>query len=157
MSEREAFESSVSAEYRASRIPSGPSDIATSGNGVPDLPRVIHDFVASAPTSDDAAWIAALTWSVSIVDVAGFRILVTAADGTAFGFGARRGDPESTVCDIADRLQDFLVDDLRTGLPLVPGTARPATATLVGGKAMWTDTKTGWQCRIGDYSMSHRD
>ncbi|WP_410636661.1 hypothetical protein [Amycolatopsis sp. cmx-4-83] len=111
---------------------------------------VVRDFAAGAPDRESAAWIRAVTWSVSDDDGA-YRVLVTAADGSAFGFAARRESPALTVCDLADRFQDFVADNLRIGLPAVPGTARPATPAVVGGEACWTDAKTGWRCRIGDH------
>lgn len=112
--------------------------------------RVVRDFAASAPDRESAAWIGAVTWSISAVEGA-YRVLVTAADGTAFGFATRRDSPALALCDLADRFQDFVADNLRVGLPPVPGTARPAVPAVLGGEACWTDTKTGWHCRIGGY------
>lgn len=111
---------------------------------------VVHDFAASAADRQSAAWIGAVTWSVSDAEGA-YRVLVTAADGTAFGFAARRDTPALALRDVADRFQDFVADNLRVGLPPVPGTARPAVAAVVDGAACWTDAKTGWQCPIGAY------
>ncbi|RSD16257.1 hypothetical protein [Amycolatopsis eburnea] len=149
MPEREAFESSLTTENIVSETPDMSSDVGASAAEAPDIARVVRDFVAGAP--DDGAWIEAVTWAVNIVDETAFQILVTASDGTAFGFAARREPPEATVCDIADRLQDFVADNLRVGLPPVPGAARPATARLTADTAVWVDAETGWRCRIGDY------
>lgn len=111
---------------------------------------VARDFAAGAPDRVSAAWIRAVTWSVSAEEDA-YRVLVTAADGTAFGFAARHDSPARALCDVADRFQDFVADNLRVGLPPVPGTARPAVPAVVDGAACWTDAKTGWRCPIGAY------
>ncbi len=112
---------------------------------------VVRDFAAGAPDREAVAWIGAVTWSMSD-DGGAYRVLVTAADGTAFGFAARRDSPALALCDVADRFQDFVADNLRVGLPPVPGTARPAVPAVVGGEACWTDAKTGWRCPIGAYA-----
>ncbi|MEV4150055.1 hypothetical protein AB0J40_40795 [Amycolatopsis sp. NPDC049691] len=108
---------------------------------------VVRDFAAAAPDRESAAWIGAVTWSVSDGGNA-YRVLVTAADGTAFGFAARRDTPALALCDVADRFQDFVADNLRVGLPPVPGTA---VAAVVDGAACWTDAESGWRCPIGAY------
>lgn len=145
MSERKAFESSITAE-------SAEPTSADPGANRAEITRVIRDFVTSTADPAAVAWIRRLTWRVSDWNVAELRVTVTAADGTAAGFSARRGNgPEATVCDVADRFQDFVADNLRVGLPPVPGTARPAVAAVVDGSACWTDAKTGWRCPIGAY------
>ncbi|WP_326834467.1 hypothetical protein VSH64_05995 [Amycolatopsis rhabdoformis] len=66
------------------------------------------------------------------------------------------GTGKPRLVDVADRLQDFVVDNLRIGLPLVPATSRPARAGLVDGAATWLDRETGWRCAIGDYRRAPR-
>jgi hypothetical protein len=54
---------------------------------------------------------------------------------------------------LADRMSEFYVDLYRVGLPLVPGTQRPARASLRGGIAVWEDPADAgsWYCPVGQY------
>ncbi|MEV6902306.1 hypothetical protein [Amycolatopsis sp. NPDC051372] len=78
-------------------------------------------------------------------------VTASAPDGSSFGFGIPDGPAASRLAAAADRLQDFVVEHLRAGLPLVPGTARPAHARLHDGEALWADVRTPWSCLIGSY------
>lgn len=150
--ERQAFETSLT--IRSGPQPEPDADLPVPGQ-VPDVARAVRDLAASAARPEDAAWISSLTWSVGVLEPGLWRILLTAPDGHSFGRGLPAGEGlEPALADAADALQDFVADRLRAGLPLVPGTERPARPTVVDGVATWCDPTTSWSCPIGSYPRS---
>jgi hypothetical protein len=66
-------------------------------------------------------------------------------------------DPESLVWRIADQLQEQVFPETRAAWgqarPPCPGHPHPASAELVGGRAMWVCPSSGQPlARIGDYA-----
>lgn len=116
-----------------------------------DLHPILRDFAHSTASASHRAWLTGLTWTAHLRDA---MIVVTASspDGSSFGFGIPDGPAASRLATAADRLQDFVVEHLRVGLPPVPGTARPAHALLHDGVALWADDRTAWTCPIGSYA-----
>ncbi|MEW2501528.1 hypothetical protein AB0878_13715 [Amycolatopsis sp. NPDC047767] len=116
-----------------------------------DLHPILRDFAHSTASASHRAWLTGLTWTAHLRDA---MIVVTASspDGSSFGFGIPDGPAASRLAAAADRLQDFVVEHLRVGLPPVPGTARPARAHLHDDVALWADDRTAWTCPIGSYA-----
>ncbi|MFF7053168.1 hypothetical protein ACFY94_32925 [Streptomyces griseorubiginosus] len=84
------------------------------------------------------------------------EVLLTDEDGMGVGFGVDPALPEAEILrDLADRVPDAYVELYATGLPLVPGTERPARADVVDGVAVWTDPAGGgWSCPVGRYATA---
>lgn len=115
-----------------------------------DLHPILRDFAHSTDSASHQAWLTGLTWTAHLRDS---MVTVTGSvpDGSSFGFGIPDGPAASRLAAAADRLQDFVVEHLRIGLPPVPGTARTAHALLHDGEALWADDRTPWSCLIGSY------
>ncbi|WP_329235188.1 hypothetical protein [Streptomyces canus] len=79
-------------------------------------------------------------------------------DGMGVGFGVDPARSEADVlCALADRIPDAYVELYAVGLPIVPGTRRPARADVVNGIAVWTDPAGGpWSCPVGRYGDAVR-
>ncbi|MEU5040144.1 hypothetical protein [Streptomyces griseorubiginosus] len=84
------------------------------------------------------------------------EVLLTDEGGMGVGFGVDPTLPEAELLrDLADRIPDAYVELYATGLPLVPGTERPARADVVDGVAVWTDPADGgWSCPVGRYGTA---
>ncbi|GHB80600.1 hypothetical protein GCM10010331_80090 [Streptomyces xanthochromogenes] len=56
---------------------------------------------------------------------------------------------------LADKIPDAFVELFATGLPLVPGTQRPAVPKIVDEVAVWVDPSgtTGWSRPVGEYQQ----
>ncbi|MDT8913607.1 hypothetical protein [Amycolatopsis sp. PS_44_ISF1] len=118
----------------------------------PDIGRAVADMVAACRRQEDAAWVGDIVWSFGVVDKTALRVFLTAPDGQVFGYDvAYVGDAEHALSEVAGGLQDFIVDGRQVGLPTVPGTERPAQASVVDGVASWYDAATEWKCQIGSY------
>lgn len=76
--------------------------------------------------------------------------------GVGFGIDPARSEAE-VLCALADRIPDAYVELYAVGLPVVPGTPRPARAAVVDGTALWTDPSGGpWSCPVGRYGDTGR-
>ncbi|MFE2581602.1 hypothetical protein [Streptomyces sp. NPDC059378] len=86
------------------------------------------------------------------------EILVEDGSGMGVGFTV---DPTASRADIlyemAYRIPDAYVELYAVGLPLVPGTERPATPRVVADTAVWEDPgeRAAWSCPVGDYRQAH--
>ncbi|WP_249126209.1 hypothetical protein [Streptomyces sp. A2-16] len=98
------------------------------------------------------------TVSYSPLDEGMVEVLLTDDDGMGVGFGVQPDRSEADVlCALADRIPDAFVELYAVGLPLVPGTRRPARADVVDGVALWTDPAGGpWSCPVGRYGETVR-
>ncbi|WP_258318877.1 hypothetical protein [Streptomyces griseorubiginosus] len=94
--------------------------------------------------------------SCSPLDEGWVEVLLTDEDGMGVGFGVDPALPEAEILRaLADRIPDAYVELYATGLPLVPGTQRPARADIVDGVAVWTDPAgEGWSCPVGRYGTA---
>ncbi|WP_164492742.1 hypothetical protein [Streptomyces lydicus] len=72
--------------------------------------------------------------------------------GCGFSVDASRSDQE-VLYELADRLPTAFVELYAVGLPLVPGTQRPATPEIIGNAVVWKDPTGGvsWTCPVGQY------
>ncbi|WIX82112.1 hypothetical protein QRX50_15800 [Amycolatopsis carbonis] len=90
-----------------------------------DLHPILRDFAHATDSASHHAWLGALTWTAHL-DGSTVLVTVTSPDGTSFGFGLPDA-PAALLAAAADRLQDFVVEHLRAGLPTCPAPpARPA-------------------------------
>lgn len=85
--------------------------------------------------------------------------LVSLADGTGMvcGFGV---DPAASDVRIlhtmAYRIPDAYVELFSVGLPLVPGTQRPAVPKITADGVLWVDPSgtSTWSCPVGRYAQA---
>jgi hypothetical protein len=86
------------------------------------------------------------------------EVMLSDADGMGCGFGVDpRWPDERVLYEMADRMPDAYVELFRVGVPVVPGTRRPAVPRAGGeagsGGVVWADPlgATGWSCPVGRY------
>ncbi|MFD7879776.1 hypothetical protein ACFV5G_37810 [Streptomyces sp. NPDC059766] len=85
------------------------------------------------------------------------KILVEDGSGMGVGFTV---DPTASRADIlyemAYRIPDAYVELYAVGLPVVPGTERPATPRVVADAVVWVDPseRTAWSCPVGEYGQA---
>lgn len=106
---------------------------------------VLADLAAGAPATPAVSY--------SALDEGWVEVLLRDEDGMGMGFGVDPSRPRSEILyALADRIPDAYVDLYAVGLPVVPGTERPARAALLDGSAYWTDPAGGpWSCPVGQY------
>ena len=109
---------------------------------------VLADLSAGAPATPAV--------SCSPLDEGWVEVLLTDEDGMGVGFGVNPALPEAELLRaLADRIPDAYVELYAIGLPVVPGTERPARADVVDGVALWTDPAGGgWSCPVGRYGTT---
>ncbi|ARH91911.1 hypothetical protein STRMOE7_18150 [Streptomyces sp. MOE7] len=73
--------------------------------------------------------------------------------GCGFSLDTSWSDQE-VLYELADRLPTAFVELYAVGLPLVPGTQRPATPEIIGNSVVWKDPagSVGWTCPVGQYA-----
>ena len=74
--------------------------------------------------------------------------------GMFMGFAVNPSAPaEEILYEMAYRIPDAYVELYAVGLPLVPGTERPANPTIIAGEVFWEDpSESGtWSCLVGAY------
>ncbi|MFE1172147.1 hypothetical protein [Streptomyces sp. NPDC058773] len=61
---------------------------------------------------------------------------------------------QEVLYELADRLPTAFVELYAVGLPLVPGTQRPAAPGIVGNAVVWKDPNgiASWTCPVGQYA-----
>jgi hypothetical protein len=118
----------------------------------PDIARIMaciaEDFAASTESAGDRAWIRSLRFEVFRVSdlPTMLNIEIVTAAGERFGFGVPTGGGVgATVVEAADGFQDVVADNLRKGLPMIPGSRTPASARLVDGVPCWVDPTSHWK------------
>jgi hypothetical protein len=86
------------------------------------------------------------------------EVVLQDSDGMGVGFGvdpARSG--ADVLCAFADRIPDACVELYAVGLPVMPGTRRPARAEVADGVAVWTDPAgVPWSGPVGRYGEAVR-
>lgn len=110
--------------------------------------KVLHDLhwagVAEEPTT---------TYTESSAE--GYvDILVSDSSGMGVGFSVDgNGTDANILFQLADRIPDAYVELCSVGLPLVPGSHRPARPRLTQDEVIWEDPDESgtWQCRVGAY------
>ncbi|MGX1541330.1 hypothetical protein [Streptomyces adustus] len=84
------------------------------------------------------------------------EILVEDESGMGVGFAV---DPAASRAEIlhemAYRIPDAYVELYAVGLPVVPGTERPATPRMVADTVVWEDPdeRGTWSCPVGEYGQ----
>lgn len=58
---------------------------------------------------------------------------------------------EAALVDVADRLQDEVIEAEQAARPKCPLHGHPLDASLRSAVAMWTCPACAWECRIGEY------
>ncbi|MFC4032116.1 hypothetical protein ACFO3J_11535 [Streptomyces polygonati] len=115
---------------------------------------VMHDLQGDAVTTHP-------TLDFSGPDASGLVIvLLTESSGAARGFGVQvSGTSQEVLYTMADRIPEVYVDLYAVGLPLVPGTQRPAVPRVAGEQVVWLDPKgeSAWSCPIGRYGQNDAD
>ncbi|MFG2949467.1 hypothetical protein [Streptomyces adustus] len=85
------------------------------------------------------------------------EILVEDASGMGVGFTV---DPAASRAEIlyemAYRIPDAYVELYAVGLPVVPGTERPATPRMLADTVVWEDPgdRGTWSCPVGEYGQA---
>ena len=110
--------------------------------------KVLHDLhwvgIAEVPTT---------TYSESSME--GYvDVLVSDSSGMGVGFSIDVSGTEASVLyQLADRIPDAYVELCSVGLPVVPGSHRPARPRLTQNEVIWEDPDESgtWQCRVGAY------
>jgi hypothetical protein len=85
-------------------------------------------------------------------------VILTDSSGMSCGFGVQvDGEDKDVLYAMADRIPDAYVDLYAVGLPVVPGTQRPAVPKVVGNLVLWVDPKNvgGWSCPVGEYRQGN--
>ncbi|EFL27536.1 hypothetical protein SSOG_07250 [Streptomyces himastatinicus ATCC 53653] len=81
-------------------------------------------------------------------------VLVSDSSGMGLGFAVDvRGTDASILYQLADRIPEAYVQLCSVGLPVVPGSHRPARPRLTHNEVIWEDPHESgtWQCRVGAY------
>lgn len=72
------------------------------------------------------------------------------------GFGVDPLAPEVEILyEMAYRIPTIYVEFYSVGLPVVPGTERPAEPKIIDGAVFWEDpSEQGtWSCLVGEYRL----
>lgn len=80
-------------------------------------------------------------------------VLVVDASGTGCGFSVDGSEGEDEVISaLADGIPTAFVELFQVGLPVVPGTQRPAKPVTVDGIVSWQGPKglSNWSCPVGE-------
>ena len=110
--------------------------------------KVLHDLRWAGITEEPTT-----TYSESSVE--GYvEVLVSDSSGMGVGFSVDvNGTDARILYQLADRLPDAYVELCAVGLPVVPGSHRPARPRLTRNGVVWEDpAESGtWQCHVGAY------
>ncbi|MFI9649156.1 hypothetical protein ACIHAA_22995 [Streptomyces sp. NPDC052040] len=82
------------------------------------------------------------------------EILLQDESGMGVGFTVNPSAPEAEVLyEMAYRIPDAYVEMYAVGLPVVPGTQRPAVPSIVADMVIWVDPsrRGAWSCPVGEY------
>ncbi|MBY8869097.1 MULTISPECIES: hypothetical protein [Streptomyces] len=85
------------------------------------------------------------------------EILLQDESGMGVGFLVDPSASEAEVLyEMAYRIPDAYVEFYAVGLPVVPGTERPATPEIVSSTVVWKDPaeKGTWSCPVGQYGRA---
>ncbi|MEU6479232.1 hypothetical protein ABZ858_20550 [Streptomyces sp. NPDC047017] len=77
--------------------------------------------------------------------------------GMGVGFLVDASAPEAEILyEMAYRIPDAYVDFHAIGLPVVPGTGRPAVPRVVADTVVWEDPNESgsWSCPVGRYRLA---
>ncbi|MFE7468640.1 hypothetical protein ACFU6R_31660 [Streptomyces sp. NPDC057499] len=80
-------------------------------------------------------------------------VLVEDSSGMGCGFRVDTSASEQNIlCSLADRIPDAYVELFAVGLPVVPGSSRPARPKILNGMAVWVDPShpNSWTCPVGE-------
>ncbi|MGW1894202.1 hypothetical protein ACWCP6_28755 [Streptomyces sp. NPDC002004] len=80
-------------------------------------------------------------------------ILVRDEAGIGIGFRVDSSEAEERILyEMAYRIPDAYVELYAVGLPVVPGTERPAVPRIAANTVLWEDPgASGWSCQVGEY------
>ncbi|MFI0721925.1 hypothetical protein [Streptomyces sp. NPDC021224] len=81
-------------------------------------------------------------------------VILTDSSGMSCGFAVSgTATDQEILYAVANRIPDGYVDLYSVGLPLVPGTQRPAVPRFVRGQVLWVDPKneSTWSSPVGSY------
>ncbi|MFD3560850.1 hypothetical protein ACFWVU_14390 [Streptomyces sp. NPDC058686] len=82
------------------------------------------------------------------------EVLIQDQTGMGVGFHVDVSQTKQEILrDLADKFPDAFVELFAVGLPVVPGTQRPAVPEIVSGVAAWVDPggTSNWSCAVGEY------
>ncbi|MFJ8199848.1 hypothetical protein [Streptomyces sp. NPDC096152] len=82
------------------------------------------------------------------------EVLLQEKSGMGVGFTVNPSAPEVEILfEMAYRIPDAYVEMYAVGLPVVPGTERPATPKILADAVVWEDPNANgtWSCVIGQY------
>ncbi|MFD9811967.1 hypothetical protein [Streptomyces sp. NPDC059080] len=82
-------------------------------------------------------------------------VLIEDDTGMKCGFSVDASCSDHEVLyELADRLPTAFVELYAVGLPLVPGTQRPATPEIIENAVIWKDPagRVDWTCPVGQYT-----
>ncbi|MFI1164814.1 hypothetical protein ACH4UM_14635 [Streptomyces sp. NPDC020801] len=82
------------------------------------------------------------------------EILLQDESGMGVGFIVNPSAPEAEILfEMAYRIPDVYVELYAVGLPVVPGTERPATPKILADEVAWEDPSENgtWSCVVGQY------
>ncbi|MFF0040666.1 hypothetical protein ACFYRG_31325 [Streptomyces mirabilis] len=109
--------------------------------------RVVRDLSVSVE--------AAPSITFSDPDKEGYvKILIQDHSGMFVGFTVDPSASEAEILyEMAYRISDAYVELYAVGLPVVPGTERPANPKIVAHEVFWEDPNESgtWSCPVGSY------
>ncbi|MEV4869784.1 hypothetical protein [Streptomyces syringium] len=82
------------------------------------------------------------------------EVLIADSAGMACGFTVNTAEGDRGVLyALADKISDAFVELYSVGLPVVPGTHRPAVPAITDDVVVWKDPNNGdgWSCPVGEY------
>ncbi|MFE4252901.1 hypothetical protein ACFRU3_26000 [Streptomyces sp. NPDC056910] len=109
---------------------------------------VLRDLQVGLPASDPV-----VTYKPSDTENH-VEVLVQDQTGMGVGFQVDASQAKQAILrDLADRIPDAFVELFTVGLPVVPGTQRPAVPEIVSGVTVWVDPggTSNWSCAVGEY------
>ncbi|MEV6944022.1 hypothetical protein AB0N07_18865 [Streptomyces sp. NPDC051172] len=86
------------------------------------------------------------------------KIFLRDDSGMTVGFGVNPLAPEVEILyEMAYRIPTAYVEFYSVGLPVVPGTERPAEPAIIDDSVAWEDpSQQGtWSCPVGEYRLDH--
>ncbi len=117
------------------------------------IAAVRDDLLAGTDPSEVRRRLPGLRIEARLVDSGAADVMSSLAGGETYLFRVSTlTTPQALGCHLADRLQDFVVENLRQGTPPCPSHPHPLTPDVIGDVAVWRcPAVPGWTCPVGGY------
>jgi hypothetical protein len=117
------------------------------------IDAVRQDLLAGAAAAELTGRLPGLGIEARLVDSGAADVVSSLAGGETYLFRVSTSSDLATLtCHLADRLQDFVVENLRRAAPRCPSHPHPLEPDVVAERAVWRcPAVPQWTCPIGEY------